>query len=450
MHHRAIRRPPVSLLAATLACLLLSGCDTFNSLISGDSGKNKLKGTRISVLQLDTRAVADPTLANTPVLVPPAVANAEWPQAGGYPDHAMGNLALAAHIEPVWSSSIGSGSGRQRLVSPPVSAQGRLYALDSGSRVTALSEADGREQWQTDLTPEETRGSSFGGGIAVGEGFVFAATGYAEVIALNPADGAIVWRKRIPAPARGAPTVVQGRVVAQTIDNQTLALTARTGETEWTHSGILETAGLIGSVSPAADATVIVAPYSSGEITALRVENGRPLWQDNLASARQSGTLTGLADIRGLPVIDRGLVFTVSHSGRTVAIDERTGARVWDAEIGGINTPCSAGDFLYLLSNDNELIALQRGTGHVRWVKPLDRFEDPEDKKSTPVVWSGPVLAGDRLWLVNSQGDVYAVAAMDGTAKRFAKLGSKITLAPVVAGHTLYVIDDAGKITAFR
>ena len=451
MQHRAIRRSSVSLLAATLATsLLLTGCDSFNSLMSGDNGKNKLKGTRISVLQLDTRALPDPTLANTPVVVPPAVVNTEWPQAGGYPEHAMGNLGLAAHIEQVWSSSIGSGSGRKRLVSPPVSAQGRLYALDSGSRVTALTESDGSEQWQTDLTPEDTRGSSFGGGIAVGEGFVFAATGYAEVIALNPANGAIVWRKRIPAPARGAPTVVQGRVVAQTIDNQTLALTARTGETEWTHSGILETAGMMGSVSPAADATIVVAPYSSGEITALRIENGRPLWQDNLASARQSGTLTGLADIRGLPVIDRGLVFTVSHSGRTVAIDERTGARVWDAEIGGINTPCSAGEFLYLLSNDNELIALQRGTGHIRWVKPLDRLEDPEDKKSAPVVWSGPVLAGDRLWLTGSNEQMLAISPADGRIVDTVELPARSYLAPMVSNRTLFVLTDRGNLVAYR
>jgi outer membrane protein assembly factor BamB len=61
-----------------------------------------------------------------------------------------------------------------------------------------------------------------------------------------------------------------------------------------------------------------------------------------------------------------------------------------------------------------------------------------------------PVLAGDRLWFVNSQGHVMSAAAADGQPSLMAKLGSPITLAPVVAGSTLYVLDDSGTITAFR
>ena len=441
----SVRTTPV--LAVTLASLLLAGC---SSWWADDESKKKLRGERISVLQMDSRALPDPTLAATPVVVPPATANTEWPQAGGFPDHAMGNLALPSSLEKAWSSSIGSGTGRLRLVSSPVMADGRIFTLDARSRVTALTESNGKELWRTDLTPEETRGSSFGGGVAVGEGYVFAATGYAEVIALNPADGAIVWRKHIPAPARGAPTVAKGRVVAQTIDNQTLAFTARTGDTEWNHSGILETAGMIGAVSPAADATVVVAPYSSGEIAAIRIENGRPLWQDNLAALHRGGALSGLADIRGLPVIDRGLVFAVSHSGRAVAIDERTGARVWEAELGGVNTPWPAGDFLYLITNDNELVALQRTTGHIRWAKPLDRYDDPEDKTSTPVVWAGPVLAGDRLWLVGSNERLIALSPADGSVVSTIELPGRSYLAPVVANGTLYVLTDDGTLVAYR
>ncbi len=444
--HWAGFAPTATVLALVLAGASLGGCD---SILSG-SEKKKLPGERISVLQLDARALPDATLAGSLVAVPPAVANSAWPQAGGNPDHAMGNLALPGNIEEVWHRSIGSGSGRMRLVSTPVVAEGRVFTLDSASRVTAVTTSDGQEQWRTDLKPEETRGSSFGGGIAVGEGLLFAATGYAEVVALNPADGTIVWRKHISAPARGAPTVVKGRVVAQTIDNQTTAMVARTGEVEWSHTGILEPAGLVGSVSVAADATTVVATYSSGEVTAIRVENGRPLWQDNLASTRRAGALASLADIRGLPVIDRGLVFVVSHSGRTVAIDERTGARVWEAEVGGVNTPWPAGDHVFVMSNDSELVALQRDTGHIRWAKALDRFEDPADKTSTPMVWAGPVLAGDRLWLIGSKKQMIALSPTSGDIVATVKLRGRSYLAPVVADGTLYVLTDGGDLVAYR
>jgi outer membrane protein assembly factor BamB len=448
--HSVPRRSPALILTApiltvTLTSLLLGGCSWF-----GDSDKPPLPGQRISVLQLESKLNPDPALAGDTVTVPAAERNDSWPQAGGNSAHSMGNLALAASPQEVWRGSIGDGSGsRLRLLGRPVVANGRIFALDASTQVGALDEATGKRLWQVDLTPPDTRGSSFGGGVAVGDDLLFAATGYAEVVALSPADGTIVWRKHISSPARGAPTVIKGRVFAQSLDNQTFAFSAKDGELLWSHTGILESAGLLGGVSPAADAGIVVVPYSSGELFALRLDNGRSAWQDNLTAIRRAGALSGLSDIRGLPVIDHGQVLAVSHSGRTVAIDERTGVRVWDQEIGGVDTPWPAGDFVFVLTNDNELVALLRRDGRIRWAVPLTRYEDPTDK-STVVVWSGPVLAGDRLWLTGSTGELIGVAPASGDIVTRIALPGPTFLAPVVANGTLYVLTDDGTVVAYR
>jgi len=44
----------------------------------------------------------------------------------------------------------------------------------------------------------------------------------------------------------------------------------------------------------------------------------------------------------GRPVIDRGLVFANSHAGRLVAIDIRTGERVWTIDVGGTHVKALA------------------------------------------------------------------------------------------------------------
>ncbi len=438
-------RSAASIVTLALAAAALGGCDWF-----GDADKPPLPGQRISVLQMESKLAPDPALAGQPVSLPAAERNAGWPQAGGSADHAMGHLALSDNPQQVWRSSIGDGSGgRLRLLGRPVVANGRIFALDASSQVGALDEATGNRLWQVDLTPADTRGSSFGGGVAVGDDLVFAATGYAEVVALNPADGTVVWRKHIPAPARGAPTVIKGRVFAQSLDNQTFAFSAKDGELLWSHTGILESAGLLGAVSPAADASIVVVPYSSGELFALRLDNGRSAWQDNLTAIRRAGALSGLSDIRGLPVIDHGLVFAVSHSGRTVAIDERTGVRVWEQEIGGVDTPWPAGDVVFALTNNNELVALLRRDGRIRWTTPLSRFEDPSDKSSV-VIWSGPVLAGDRLWLSGSTGELIGVSPTTGEIVTRITLPAPGLLAPVVANGTLYVLTDDGGVVAYR
>ena len=61
----------------------------------------------------------------------------------------------------------------------------------------------------------------------------------------------------------------------------------RTASRLWSHNGIPETAGLLGGASPAVEGEIVIVAYTSGELFALRVENGRAVWSDNLASTPQ-------------------------------------------------------------------------------------------------------------------------------------------------------------------
>ncbi|HEX7969208.1 MAG TPA: PQQ-binding-like beta-propeller repeat protein, partial [Stellaceae bacterium] len=258
-----------------------------------------------------------------------------------------------------------------------------------------------------------------------------------------------LWRQQVAAPIRGAPTVADNRVFAITVENQLDVLAADDGHRLWSHNGIPETAGLLGGAAPAVEGDIVVVPYTSGEIFALRAENGRPLWTDNLATARPLGALSTLADIRGRPVIDRGRVFALSHSGRMVAIDLRTGDRVWEQEIGGTHGPWIAGDYIYVLSNDVDLVCLTRQDGHVRWVHDLPHYED-EKKKKDPVRWAGPVLAGERLIVAASNGDGLSLSPYTGATLGRLTFPDGVFVDPVVANDTLYVLTDDADVIALR
>ena len=376
--------------------------------------------------------------------------NEWWPQAGGYPDHAMGHPGLADGLREAWRVSIGDGSSStRRLLARPVVAEGRVFTMDTDFEVAAFDEASGREVWRTDARSENERGEALGGGVGFGEGRLYVTTGYGELLALDPGSGAIQWRERVGVPLRAAPTGIGGRGFVVPLDTQAFAYDAAQGNQLWSHTGILETAGLLGSAAPAANGSVVVVPYSSGELFALRVENGRAAWSDNLAAVRRIGTLSSLADIRGMPVIDRGLVLAVSHSGRMVAIDERSGARAWEQEIGGVEMPWAAGEFVFVLSNEGEVVAVTREAGRIRWVAALERWGNPEARRD-PIFWSGPVLAGGRLWVVSTRGDLVALSPDDGREVGRAELPGGAFLAPVVANGTLYTLTDNGTLIAYR
>lgn len=439
-----------ALVAGVAACFLLSGCDTVTGWFDGEDDGPRLGGNRISVLQLEQVVEADPALLDTDVVLPEAEVNAAWAQPGGNVQHAPGHVALGQNLQQAWRVGIEGGTRSRPLLGGPVVAGGRIYVLDTEFDVHALDARTGARIWQTNVVRPDQQGEAFGGGVSVAEdGRVFVTTGYGEAIALDPADGSEIWRQRIAGPIRSAPTIAQGRVFVVATDNQAIALAAENRVLQWTHTGILESAALLGGSAAAVENDIVIVPYSSGELYALRVENGVQAWSDNLATARRGSAAGALADIRGLPVIDRGLVFAVSHSGRMAAINLRTGQRAWEQDIGGINTPYVVGDWIFVLSNEAQLVALARETGRVRWISQLQQFEDPDDRED-PLIWAGPILAGGRLILVNSEAELVEVSPQTGEVISKTDLPAPTLLPPVVADGTLYVLTDDGDLIAYR
>ena len=60
--------------------------------------------------------------------------------------------------------------------------------------------------------------------------------------------------------------------------------------------------------------------------------------------------------------------------------------------------------------------------------------------------WSGPVLAGSRLWLASSTGQLVGVDATTGRVDTTQDLGQPVYIAPIVAGGPHVRVDRQGQI----
>lgn len=431
-----------ALLMALSAC---SGDSWF-----GSDNTPALPGKRISVLEHERRL--EPTAGATATFrLPAPEPNDDWPQAGGYSHHAMQHLMVGTLPEEAWRADAGEGSGsRNRLLGEPVVAAGRVYVVDADAEVSAFDADSGERLWQVDIVPEHESGNSIlGGGVAYADGRVYVTTGFAQVVALDASTGAEAWRTKVTSPVRAAPTVNGGRVFIVTLDNKGMALAANDGRILWTHAGVEESASLLGGAAPASDNGVVVMAYSSGELATLREDSGAALWSDAILAARRTDATANLADIRARPVIDNGRLFVVGHSGLLVGIDMRTGDRVWEIDFAGLQQPWVAGGVLYALSVDNELAAVDAATGRILWVVQLASWDDPEDRTGR-IEWAGPTLASDRLIVTGTHGVALSISPYDGAILGQVELPTGISLAPAVAGGTLYFLTDDAELIAFR
>lgn len=461
-----------SFLKVVLMCGALTACDTLN--IFDDTSKSTLDGDRLSLFDFEKSLQQDPDtqfgmegddaiqqLSALPEilkgqtdqsisLVAPWV-NKFWPQVGGYPNHAMKHIAFN-NDEPsrAWRSSIGSGSStRLPLTAPPIMADGMVFTLNNDAEIYAFDIENGKRLWRKNVKKDGEDEVVLGGGVAYSGNRLYVTAGFNEVLALNPKTGDILWRTDTKSPIRAAPSAIPGRLFVTTLDNQTIAMDGQTGQQLWSHRGLNSAAGVLGASTPAVTRDAVFTTYSSGEVYALQIDTGLELWVQNLSPLARVAGRTMMTDIRALPVFDGGVVYATSLSNRMSAINARTGENLWQIPVGSATTPWVSGNRIFMVETGGTLISLNRNDGQVLWQHPLPRFEDADDREGL-ISWQGPLLAGGRLMIFGSNGDVQSHSVLNGDLISQWRAGGDIKLAPAMADETLYLLDDDGDLTAWR
>lgn len=455
------------LAAVLVAALGASSCSTvgnLNPFAKKDKGPAELagEGQRISIIPADQRLEPAEALKGVDFSLPPAVRMESWPLPGGNPEQAVGAIDAAANLSISWRRSFGQGQKRGRYVTaPPVAADGKVFVMDADGRVVAVDARNGETLWRTGTNPGDNKRDklAFGGGVAYADGKLYVSSGYREVLQMDARTGAIGWRTKTSESIHGAPTVSNGRVFVIALDNTLLTFDAATGAAAWTYQALAESARILAASSPAISGDTVVAGFGSGELVALRAANGNDLWNEALSRASRTSALSEIRDIPGRPAIYQGDVFAVSHSGVFAATDLRTGQARWSLPVVGVTAPWPAGDVVYVTAKTGEVICASRETGQIYWIRALNEGFKSKRKggvfgiggqKSTRPIWSGPMLAGERLLVVGQTGELVALNAKTGEIAKRLELKGASTITPIAMGDTIYVVTQEADLIAIR
>lgn len=395
---------------------------------------------------------AVPENQNLPLALPAMVSNAEWTERGGSATHDGPHGALSAAPQVVWSVSVGAGNSRRnRITASPVVAGGAVFAIDALAQVSAVSLAGG-VLWRADLTAEFDRGGrQSGGGLAVGGGRVFASTGYGEVVALEAASGAVIWRQRLGSPAAGAPTLGGTSVFVMCADGTGWSLDAATGKVIWTLAAPDALPVSDVGAAPAVTATKVIFPFAAGLLTAVDRETGAGLWQAAITGSRLGRAYANSGDITGDPVVTGGVIYAGTQAGRAGAFREDTGEMIWTANEGAVNPPLVVGGSVFMVNDENTLLRLDAATGARIWGVPMPYFTASKPKRFADIhTHFGPVLAGGRLVTVSSDGLIRQFDPASGAVVGTVNIPGGAASDPALAGGMMFVVTGKGQLVAFR
>lgn len=383
---------------------------------------------------------------------PAPVNHASWTHRGGNTAHKVTHPALNATLTPIWTANIGKGNSRKtRITADPVVAGGRIFTMDSASTVVATG-SDGATLWSRALVPASDKdGDATGGGISFADGMIFATTGFGELFALEATSGAVIWRQKLDAPLTSAPTVDDGLVYVVSRDSKAWALDTKLGRIKWQLPGTPSNAVISGGAGPAIASRLVVFPFSSGELAGALKKSGIRVWGSSVAGQRKGVSYAVLSDVTGDPVIVDGVVYAANQAGRAVAMKASSGERIWTAREGAYSPVWPSGDSVFLVSDQNELLRLDRETGERIWGVELPYYTARKLRKRDEIyAHFGPILAGGRLVVASSDGLIRSYDPASGALVGTTALKGGAASAPVVVNGTLYVMTDKGQLAAFR
>lgn len=399
----------------------------------------------------DAEALRPAANRSVPVNLGPAVNVASWTHRGGNATHLVPHATLSAQPQLIWSTKAGAGNGRKtRITAEPVSDGSRIFAMDAETSVTAVAMGGGAV-WSTNLTPaRERQGAGMGGGLALGDGKLFATTTFGELVALDPASGAVLWRQAFDAPVSGAPTVSDGLVYVATATSDGFAVNSATGRIVWRISGMPTHHGVSGVAAPAAAGNLAIFPLANGSLMGIDRGDGSADWVARVAGSRPGRGSGVLQDFTGEPVISGGTVYAATPAGRTVAVS-LGGDLLWSADEGAQGMMAVAGGSIFFVTDEAKLVRLSARDGDKIWSVDLPRYTKDKPRRLKTIFPSyGPVLASGKLWVASGDGYLRSFNPADGAMMSITELPDGAASRPITVNGMLVLMTERGNLVALR
>ena len=252
-------------------------------------------------------------------------------------------------------------------------------------------------------------------------------------------------------PIRIAPTVTDKMLIVQTVDNSLYALDKNNGQEIWRFGVAHEDTVIAGGASPAYDAAdnVVVAGFSNGEVVVLNAAIGTPLWSQMLVSNKQARATTEINTIGAYPIVEDGIIYAISNSDVMLALDMRTGDKIWEKEIGSMQNMLMAGDYLFTISNRNILYAVDKFAGSIAWSLDIRDYLDEEEAEAA-VYAAPPLMLNGEILLAFSNGKVLKIDARQGVVTAKTELGIDISNGLIAAQQKVIAVSDDADVIVFE
>ena len=262
-----------------------------------------------------------------------------------------------------------------------------------------------------------------------------------QVYGLSTQDGAVRWKAQVTSEVIAPPAVADGIVVVRVNDGHLVGLDAGDGSRKWIFDQPVPPLSLRGSSAPLIANGVVYDGFDNGKVVAVRLADGNELWSQALSNGEGRTEVERLADVDGGLVSDGSALYAAGYRGQVAALALDSGRPVWQRDLSAYAGVAVGGNTVVVVDADGNVWAFDRETGVNLWRQDQLKYR----WLTEPAIQGGYVAVGD------SEGYIHWLTLGEGKFAARERLSRKaIEGAPLAVGDMLYVEDVKGHIAAYR
>ncbi|GIR69186.1 MAG: hypothetical protein CM15mP74_04370 [Halieaceae bacterium] len=155
--------------------------------------------------------------------------------------------------------------------------------------------------------------------------------------------------------------------VAQTYDGKLMGFDYETGEVRWTYTSDVPVLTLRGTGTPMILGDNAIAGFADGKVVAVNLRSGNVAWEARVAIPQGRSEIERIVDIDGTMALQGTELYAASYQGRLVAIDIRSGRRIWQRNVSSVSGVGVGFGNVYVADDDGTVSAFLRNGQGVRW-----------------------------------------------------------------------------------
>ncbi|SHO58090.1 outer membrane protein assembly factor BamB [Vibrio quintilis] len=308
--------------------------------------------------------------------------------------------------ESDWSTSVGHGVQHFFSKLRPHSAYGKIFVASRDGIVKALDPADGKKLWETDLGDEHR--TYLSGGIQTGLNQVYVGSETGLLYAMDAETGTLKWQQDISGEILAAPVTEGDLVIVHTSEGNLIALEQKTGKKQWTISTEVPNLTLRGDSTPVTVSGGIFWGTANGRLAAAIASSGQLIWQQSIGTPKGATEIDRLIDVDSSPLIIGSTLYTIGYNGQLVAIDLRSGKPLWKRNYSSATNIATDGGKIFIVTDQDHLVAVDARSGTEIW-----KNHQLEHRLVTePVLIHNYVVVGDSegylYWIDRNTGEFVA------------------------------------------